>query len=98
MFYLFDQTFQTPEGIRKWTTYILSRCFALLGLYITFIISTHSTRVPGLCVIASALLQYFFLAAFFVMGAEAVNLYMKLVIVLGSGFQHYTQKAMHVMG
>ena len=42
---------------------------------------------------ASALLQYFFLIAFLIMATDAVNLSMKLVIVLRSRFQHYTLKA-----
>ena len=92
---LFDQLFRQLRESENGQL-IVGLCFALLGLYITFIISAHSTTVPDLCVMASALLQYFFLAAFLIMAAEAINLYMKLVIVLGSGFQHYTLKAMIV--
>ena len=71
----------------------MNLCFALLGLYIVFILALHGTAVPGLCAVFSALLQYFLLVTFFVMAAEALNLYIKLVIVLGKGIQKYVIKA-----
>ena len=46
----------------------------------------------GLCALVGALLQYFFLVTFLVMAAEAINLYMKLVIVLGSNIHHFIWK------
>ena len=72
---------------------LLNLCFALMGLYITFIIAVHSKGIPGLCAVVGAVLQYFFLVTFMVMAAEAIHLYIKLVIVLGSKIQHYILKA-----
>lgn len=64
-----------------------------MGLYISFIIALHSRYVEGLCAFVAALLQYFFLVTFSAMAAEAVNLYMNLVIVLGRKISHYVLKA-----
>ena len=72
---------------------LLNLCFALLGLYLTFIMSIHSPPVPGLCAAVGALLQYFFLVTFMVMVAEAINLYIKLVVVLGTTIHQYVLKA-----
>ena len=72
---------------------LLNLCFALLGLYLTFIMAIHSPPVPGFCAVVGALLQYFFLVTFMVMAAEAINLYTKLVVVLGSTIRHFVTKA-----
>ena len=66
---------------------------ALLGLYITFLIAGHVTSVPGLCGFFAALLQYFVLVFFGWTAAEAVHLYIKLVIVFGKNIEHYALKA-----
>ena len=71
---------------------LFNLCFALLGLYISFIFSIHSSSVPALCAIVSIMLQYFMLVVFMVMAAEAINLYMKLVVVLGHSISHYVIK------
>ena len=65
---------------------LINLCLALSGLYIAFIFAVHSQSVPGLCAFTAAVLQYFFLVTFMVMAAEAINLYMNLVIVLGKKF------------
>ena len=72
---------------------LFNLCFALMGLYITFIFAVHSRDVPGLCAVTGAVLQYFFLVTFMVMAAEAINLYMNLVIVLGRKIHHFVLKA-----
>ena len=72
---------------------LLNLCLALSGLYIAFIFAVHSQTVPGLCVLTAAVLQYFFLVTFMVMAAEAINLYMNLVIVLGKKIHHFVLKA-----
>ena len=64
-----------------------------MGLYITFIFAIHSTRVTGLCALTAALLQYFFLVTFMLMASEAINLYTKLVVVLGTKINHFVLKA-----
>ena len=71
---------------------LLNLCFALLGLYISFIFSIHSNSVPPLCAIVSIMSHYFMLVVFMVMAAEAVNGYMKLVVVLGHNISHYVIK------
>ena len=72
---------------------LLNLCFALLGLYLTFIMAIHSPPAPGLCAVVGALLHYFFLVTFMVMAAEAINLYIKLVVVLGTTIEYYVLKA-----
>ena len=72
---------------------LLNLCFALIGLYITFIIAVQSKEVPDFCAVVGAVLQYFFLVTFMVMAAEAILLYMNLVIVLGSKIRHFVLKA-----
>ena len=67
-----------------------------MGLYLSFICALHSTPVTGLCAFFSALLQYFFLVTFISMTAEAINLYFKLVVVLGYKISHYVIKAVTV--
>ena len=75
---------------------LLNLCFALLGLYITFIISTVSTGVPVLCGVVSALMHYFFLAVFFWMAAEAIHLHKKLVTVFKPDITSYVTIAMAI--
>ena len=72
---------------------LLNLCLALLGLYVAFIFSVHSSGVVVLCTIVSVVLHYFMLVVFMVMAAEAIHLYMKLVVVLGRTISHYVFKA-----
>ena len=74
---------------------ILNLCFALLGLYLFFLIAAHVTTVPGLCGLVSALLHYFILVFFAWTAAEAVYLYIKLVKVMevDKYIRGYTWKA-----
>ena len=72
---------------------LLNLCLALLGLYVAFIFSVHSSGVVVLCTIVSVVLHYFMLVVFMVMAAEAIHLYMKLVVVLGRKISHYVFKA-----
>ena len=48
-----------------------------------FIISLQAVRSEEFCAFVGGLLHYFMLVTFFLMGAEAINLYLKLVVVLG---------------
>ena len=56
---------------------------ALLGLYFLYILSLHAVGNKHVCAFVGGLLHYFMLASFLAMLAEAVNLYTKLVLVLG---------------
>lgn len=67
-------------------------CFGYLGIYIMFIISFYATVTPALCVLSGAILHYFMLATFILMAAEAINLFLKLVIVF-STVEFYVAKA-----
>ena len=75
---------------------LMNFCFALVGLYVTFIISTVSTGVTVLCGLVSALMHYFFLAVFFWMAAEAFHLHRKLVTVFKPDIKYYLPIAMAV--
>ena len=75
---------------------LINLCFALVGLYVTFIISTVSTGVPVLCGVVSALMHYFFLAVFFWMAAEAIQLHRKLVSVFKPDVVNYVYIAMAI--
>ena len=57
-----------------------------------FIVAFYTTTVTALCVISGALVQYFLLATFLIMAGESINLYMKLVVVLGAGIESYALK------
>ena len=86
------------RNLRKTThaKLLANLCFALMGLYATFIVSTVSTGVPVLCGLASALLHYFFLAVFFWMAAEAIHLHRKLVTVFKPDIKWYLYIAMAI--
>ena len=71
-------------------------CFALVGLYVTFIISTVSPEVSVFCGVVSAFMHYFFLAVFFWMGAEAIQLHRKLVTVFKPDISNYALIAMAI--
>lgn len=72
---------------------LINLCFALLGLYITFIIAGQGVNLTKpVCSIVGVLVHYFFLAVFFIMAAESVDLFIKLVIVLGPKIQKFILK------
>ena len=72
---------------------LINLCSALTGLYIVFIFAEHSEYVPGLCALTATSLQYFFLATFMVMAAEAINMYMSLMIIfLEKRIRHFVLK------
>ena len=66
---------------------------SLICLYVIFMIAGLVTSVEVLCGLVSALFQYFMLVFFGWTAAEAVNLYYKLVHVLGKPIEHYVLKA-----
>ena len=92
-YYIYLKLFHRKLRLSDHGQLLLSLCCALLGLYIFFIFAIHSTAVTELCMLVAALLQYFFLVTFMAMAAEAINLYMKLVVVLGSKISRYSLKA-----
>ena len=62
---------------------LVNLSFGLLGIYVMFIVSLLGTEPEEFCAVAGGLLHYFMLATFFLMAAEAISLYLKLVVVLG---------------
>jgi hypothetical protein len=68
-------------------------CVALLCFYVCFIISVHARPVVVICGMISVLMQYFFLVFMMMMSAEAIDLFIKLVIVIGVKIPHYVIKA-----
>lgn len=90
----------SPSSLRKLrqsdaNKVLLNLCFSLMGLYITFIFAAQGTKISEpFCAIVGAMLQYFFLVNFFVMAAESVDLFIKLVIVLGPKIQYFVLKVM----
>lgn len=63
---------------------LINLSLSLMGLYIFFLTGAHLTYVPVLCGISSALLHYFMLVFFGWTTAEAILLYVKLVIIIGT--------------
>lgn len=82
---------------------LVNMCFALLGLYVAFILSTFgdelATHNPphgmNLCGFFSAVLHYFMLAYFMWTGAEALLLFLKIVKAVGK-MQTYVYISMAV--
>ena len=75
---------------------IINLCIALIGLYITFIAAVHSKDSIGMCSFVGAILHYFFLVTFLAMAIQAVDLYIKLVIVLGRRINYFVIKGVIV--
>ena len=66
------------------TIFHVQLCIALFCMLIIFVCGIDKTAVYGACVFVSALIHYFTLVAVMFMGAEAVLMFQKLVIVFGS--------------
>ena len=78
--YLFCRKLRTSEAGQL----LLNLCFGLLGIFVMFIISAQAaTWNKYVCAVTGGLLHYLLLASFFLMAAEAINLLVKLVVVLG---------------
>ena len=80
---------------------LLNLCFALLGLYVAFLISTSAGSLTteagrNACGFFSALLHYFMLAYFFWTAAEALFLFFKLVKVLRGNMNTYVYVSMAI--
>ena len=58
-------------------------CLAMFLMLLSFVIGVERTENTIGCTIASVLIQYFTLASVFWMGAEAVLMFKKLIIVFG---------------
>ena len=69
---------------RDVTIFHVQLCTALFCLLIIFVCGIDKTAIYGACVAVSALIHYFTLVAVMFMGAEAVLMFQKLVLVFGS--------------
>ena len=58
-------------------------CLAMFLMLLVFVVGVERTENTIGCTIASVLIQYFTLASVFWMGAEAVLMFKKLIIVFG---------------
>ena len=56
-------------------------CLAMLAMLLVFVAGVQQTEVKAACVTVSVLIHYFTLASVMWMGAEAVLMFQKLVIV-----------------
>ena len=79
-------TFPLCRNLRKRVLAIfhIQLCTALFCLLIIFVCGINRTTLYGACVAVSALIHYFTLVAVMFMGAVAVLMFKKLVIVFGS--------------
>ena len=81
---------------------LLNVCFALLGLYVAFLISTSAESLaetkPGrkVCGFFSALLHYFMLAYFLWTAAESLFLFVKLFKIHHGRMTTYIYVAMAI--
>lgn len=66
---------------RDASKYHIQLCLALMCMLLVFVTGIDRTDVFGGCVAVSALIHYFTLAAVMWMGAEAVLMYRKLVVI-----------------
>ena len=69
---------------RDVTKFHVQLFIALLGMSLSFMIGIDRTNTESLCTIMSMVILYFTLASLFWMGAEAVLMFKKLVVVFGS--------------
>ena len=64
-------------------------CVALLGMLVFFLIGIRRTENVILCTVMSLLIHYSTLASAMWMGAEAVLMFQKLIIIFGSITRRY---------
>ena len=65
------------------TTHNVQLCIAIFCVLLVFVAGIEQTELYGGCVAVSVLIHYFSLVAVMWMGAEAVLMFQKLVIVFG---------------
>ena len=72
---------------------VINVSFALLGLYIVFILSDHVTSVRPFCGLSAALLQFFILAYFAWTAVEGLLLLIKVVLPFHMFGKYFILKA-----
>ena len=66
---------------RDISKYHVQLCIAMFSMLLVFLVGINKTSVKGGCVTVSVLIHYFTLASVMWMGAEAVLMFQKLVLV-----------------
>ncbi|XP_019852845.1 PREDICTED: uncharacterized protein LOC100634318 [Amphimedon queenslandica] len=59
---------------------LLNHCFALIGLYLSFVTSIHARNINSFCAVSGFMLQFFFLVCLSLMSAEVIGLYINIVM------------------
>ena len=70
--------------IRDITKFHIQLCISLMAMLVVFLIGVERTENEVACTFMSCVILYFALSSVFWMGAEAVVMYKKLIIVFGS--------------
>ena len=76
-------TFYRKLRQRDASKFHIQLCIALLCMLIVFVVGIDKTKLYGGCLTVSVLIHYFALVSVMWMGAEAVLMFRKLVIVFG---------------
>ena len=69
---------------RDVTKFHVQLFIAILGMSVSFLVGIERTETEALCTLSSMVILYFTLASLFWMGAEALLMFKKLVVVFGS--------------
>ena len=67
----------------------ISLCFALLALYLIFLVGIEATSPKAGCTLVAVLIHYFTLASIAWMAVEAINMYLLFVRVLNARVAHF---------
>ena len=68
---------------RDVTKFHVQLCISLTFMYIVFVSGIDRTDIRGGCITVGVLIHYFSLASWMWMGAEAVLMFQKLIIIFG---------------
>eukprot|EP00057_Strongylocentrotus_purpuratus_P034849 XP_796775.3 PREDICTED: probable G-protein coupled receptor 112 [Strongylocentrotus purpuratus] len=72
---------------------LINLCFALLGLYLVFVIGIDRRYPTAGCVVVGFLIHFFLLSSMSWMLVEAINMYLLFVKVLDATVSHFMVKA-----
>ncbi|XP_030844489.1 adhesion G-protein coupled receptor G2-like [Strongylocentrotus purpuratus] len=72
---------------------LINLCFALLGLYLVFVIGIDRRYTTAGCVVVGFLIHFFLLSSMSWMLVEAINMYLLFVKVLAATVSHFMLKA-----
>ena len=70
--------------MRDITKFHVQLCISLMAMLVVFLIGVERTEYEVACTFMSCVILYFALSSVFWMGAEAIVMYKKLIIVFGS--------------